>query len=103
MCGRARNSAVLTVHYDLDDPEVDLPAGHDASLTGVHALVSLLDPTDLEVVVGQDLEPNWKHNEGSEIYTMTYKYIYRNIHTYICIHIRIYSKCIHKLYLNEYG
>lgn len=42
---------MLTVHDDLDYPEVDFSPGHDTSLAGVHALIGLLDAADLQVAV----------------------------------------------------
>lgn len=48
---QTEEGAVLTVHDDLDYPEVDFSPGHDTSLAGVHALIGLLDAADLQVAV----------------------------------------------------
>lgn len=48
----------LTVHDDLNDPEINLATSHLASLASVGALVGLLYSTDLEAVVVKYLEPN---------------------------------------------
>lgn len=47
----------LTVDHHGDVHKVDLPAGLHAGLAPVHALVSLGHLMDLQVVVGQHLEP----------------------------------------------
>lgn len=50
----------LTIHDDHYDLEIDLAPGQDAALAGVRPLVSLLNATDLKVVVAQYLEADWK-------------------------------------------
>lgn len=53
---RSERDAVLTIYNDLDYPEVNFSSGHDTSLTGVHALIYLLDAADLQVAIIHDLE-----------------------------------------------
>lgn len=50
-------SLKLTVDHHGDVHKVDLASGLDAGLAAVHALVSLGDLLDLQVVVRQHLEP----------------------------------------------
>lgn len=47
----------LTINDDLDHLEVDLSSGHDSSLAGVHALIRLLDASDVKAF-RQELEPH---------------------------------------------
>lgn len=58
-----RDKGGLTIHDDLDDPKINLAAGHEAPLTCVRALIGLLYATNLEVIVVQHLKPNWKEAE----------------------------------------
>lgn len=53
-----RARGLLTVHDDLDDPQINLAAGHEATLAGIRALIGLLYATDLEVIVSQHLKAN---------------------------------------------
>ena len=55
---------LLTIHNDLNVLEVDFPAGQDPALTAVSTLICFLDAPDLQVVVGQDYEPDWKRQEA---------------------------------------
>jgi hypothetical protein len=48
----------LTIHNDLNVLEVDLPPCQDSALTAISALICFLDALDLQVVVGQDYEPD---------------------------------------------
>lgn len=61
---RTGRPELLTIHNDLNVLEVDLPPGQDSALTAVSALVCLLDAPDLQVVVGQDYESDWKRQEA---------------------------------------
>lgn len=60
----ARGRGTLTVHNDLDDPQINLAAGHEATLACVCALICLLYATDLKVIVVQHLEANWRQEWG---------------------------------------
>lgn len=51
---------MLTIHDDPDIPEVHLSPGQDPPLAAIHALVTFLYPSDLEVVVAQHHKPHWK-------------------------------------------
>lgn len=51
---------MLTIHDDPDIPEVHLSPCQDPPLTAIHALVTFLDPSDLEVVIAQHHKPHWK-------------------------------------------
>lgn len=42
---------LLTIHHNADGTQINLAAGHKASLTHVHALIGLLYATDLKVIV----------------------------------------------------
>ena len=55
---------LLTIHNDLNVLEVDLPPGQNSALTAVSALICFLDAPYLQVVVGQDYEPDWKRQEA---------------------------------------
>lgn len=46
-----RERGLLTVHNDLDDPQINLAAGHEATLAGIRAFICLLYATDLKVIV----------------------------------------------------
>lgn len=61
---RTGRTYLLTIHNDLNVLEVDLSPGQDSALTAVSALICLLDAPDLQVVVGQDYESDWKRQEA---------------------------------------
>ena len=46
-----RRREPLTIHHDLDDSQINLAAGHEATLTYIKAFVGLLYATDLKVIV----------------------------------------------------
>lgn len=54
----------LTVNNNLNVTEVDLSPRFNATLAGVHALVDLSYPSDLEVVVSQCPKTYWREQEG---------------------------------------
>lgn len=58
-----RERGLLTVHNDFNDPQINLAAGHESTLTCVWALICLLYATDLKMIVAEYLKPNWKEAE----------------------------------------
>lgn len=62
---------LLTVHNDLNNPQINLAAEHEATLTGVRALICLLYATDLKVIVAQHLKPNWKKNQENKLFSLS--------------------------------